>query len=58
MARILVFTVAAIAILVLLWILFWGILHTLLIGFWVLLVAMLAIGMFRVGRWSRRGSRS
>jgi hypothetical protein len=50
MARIIVFIVAAIAIFLLLWMLFWGLIHTLIIGFWVVLVAVLAVGMFRLGR--------
>ena len=53
MARIIVFIVAAAAILLLLWMLFWGVLHTLMIGFWLVVVALVGIGLFRVGRWSR-----
>ena len=53
MARILVFIVAAAVILLLLWFLFLGVMHALVIGFWVVVVALLGIGMFRVSRWSR-----
>ena len=53
MARIIVFIVAAAAILLLLWILFWSVLHALVIGFWIIVIALLGIGMFRIGRWSR-----
>ena len=53
MARIIVFIVAAAVILLLLWLLFWGIVHTLIIGFWIVLIALLGFGMFRIGRWSR-----
>jgi hypothetical protein len=53
MARIIVFIVAAAALLLLLWLLFWGLVHALVIAFWVLLVVALGVGMFRIGRWSR-----
>ena len=53
MARIILFIVAAAVIFALLWMLFWGVMHLLVLGFWVLLVAVLGIGLFRVGRWSR-----
>jgi hypothetical protein len=53
MARIIVFIAAAAALLLVLWLLFWGLVHLLVIGFWVVLVVGLGIGMFRVGRWSR-----
>src|SRR6266700_3525208 len=55
MARIILFIVAAVAILVLFWLLFWGLMHVLVIGFWILAVALLGFGLFRIGRWS--GSR-
>jgi len=51
--RIIAFIVAAAAILLVLWLLFWGIIHTLIIGFWVVLVVILGMGLFRVGRWTR-----
>jgi hypothetical protein len=53
MARIILFIVAAAAILVLLWVLFWSLMHLLVIGFWIVVVALLGFGLFRVGRWSR-----
>jgi hypothetical protein len=53
MARIIVFIVAAAVILVLLWLLLWSVIHALLIGFWAIIVVLLAVAMFRVGRWSR-----
>jgi hypothetical protein len=56
MARIIVFVVAAVAIVALAWVLFWGLLHLVIIGLAIALVGMLGIGMFRIGRWSRRGS--
>ncbi|HEX9030219.1 MAG TPA: hypothetical protein VF834_00150 [Streptosporangiaceae bacterium] len=55
MARVIVFSVAAAAILLVLWMLFWSILHALVIGFWIVAVGLLGIGMFRIGR--RSGSR-
>ena len=48
------FVVAAAAILLVLWLLLWGILHTLIIAFWVVILAVLGIGLFRVSRWTRR----
>jgi len=53
MARIIVFILAAAAILLVLWFLFWGVLHALVIGFWIVVVALLGIGLLRIGRWSR-----
>jgi hypothetical protein len=57
MARIIVFIAAAVVALLLLWLLFWGLVHLLVIGFWVVLVVALGIGMFRIGRRSRSRSR-
>jgi hypothetical protein len=57
MTRLIVFIVAAAALLLVLWLLAWSLIHTLIIGFWVVLVVLLGIGLFRVGRWSGRGSR-
>jgi hypothetical protein len=57
MARIVVFVVAAVAIVALAWVLFWGLLHLVIIGLAIVLVGMLGMGMFRVGRWAGRGSR-
>jgi hypothetical protein len=55
MARIILFIVAAAAILVLLWVLFGTLLHMLVIGFWIGLVVLLGFGLMRIARWS--GSR-
>jgi len=52
MARIILFIVAAVVVLVLMWVLFWHFLHLLVLGFWVLLVVLLGFGLFRIGRWS------
>ena len=52
MARIILFIVAAVVALVLLWVLFWNFLHLLVLGFWILLVVLLGFGLFRIGRWS------
>ena len=57
MTRLIVFIVAAAALLLVLWLVAWSLIHTLIIGFWVVLVVLLGIGLFRVGRWSGRGSR-
>lgn len=53
MVRIIFFIVAAAAIFVLLWVLFWSVLHFLVLGFWIVLIAVLGIGLLRVGRRSR-----
>ncbi len=58
MTRLIVFIVAAVALLVVLWLLFWTLLHTLLVGFWIALAVVLGIGLFRVGRWSSRSRSS
>ncbi len=55
MARIILFIVAAAAILVLLWVLLGSLLHMLAIGFWIVLVVLIGSGLFRIGR--RRRSR-
>ena len=52
MARIFLFGIAAVVALVLLFVLFWHVLHLLILGFWVLLVVLLGFGLFRIGRWS------
>jgi hypothetical protein len=57
MLRFIGFIVAAAAILLVLWLLFWGVIHTLIIAFWVVIVALLGIGLFRVGRWTSRRAR-
>lgn len=53
MARIVLLIVAAAVILGLLWVMFSGIIHLLMIAFWVVLLAVLGFGLFRIGRWSR-----
>jgi hypothetical protein len=53
MARIIMFIVAAAAIFVVLWMLFWSVIHFLVLGFWIVLIAVIGIGLFRVGRRSR-----
>jgi membrane protein implicated in regulation of membrane protease activity len=58
MARILMFIVAAAAVLAVLWFLLWGFLHVLVIAFWVVLVVVLGFCMYRFGRWSSRSGRS
>jgi Flp pilus assembly protein TadB len=55
MARIILFIVAAAAILVLLWVLLGSLLHMLAIGFWIVLIVLIGSGLFRIGR--RRRSR-
>ena len=57
MARIIGLGVAAVVVLLLLWMLVWGFLHTLLIGFWFLLAIAVGFGVYRLGRWTGRGSR-
>ena len=52
--RLIGFIVAAAAILLVLWLLLWGVIHTLLIAFWVVIVALLGFGLFRVGRRTSR----
>jgi hypothetical protein len=52
MARIMLFGIVAVVALVLLFVLFWHVLHLLILGFWVLLVVLLGFGLFRIGRWS------
>ncbi len=58
MLRIIAFIVAAVALLLVLWWLFLGLVHVLVIGFWILLVVLVGIGLFRVTRWSRSRSDS
>ena len=52
--RIIAFIVAAAAIFLVLWLLLYTVIHVLIIGFWVVLVLLLGLGLFRIGRWSRR----
>jgi hypothetical protein len=53
MLRIIAFIVAAFVLLAVLWWLFWGLVHLLVLGFWIVLLGLLGIGLFRVTRWSR-----
>ena len=52
MARIILYIVAAVAVLVVLWVLFWSVFHFLVLGFWIVVIALLGFGLFRIGRWS------
>ena len=52
MARIILYVVAAAAVLVVLWVLFWSVFHFLVLGFWIVVIALLGFGLFRIGRWS------
>ena len=52
MARIILYIVAAVAVLVVLWVLFWSVFHFLILGFWIVVIALLGFGLYRVGRWS------
>jgi len=56
MLRIIAFIVAAAALLLVLWWLFWSLVHLLVIGFWILLVVLVGVGLFRITRWSRSDS--
>jgi hypothetical protein len=53
MARIILFIAAAVVLLVVLSMLFGTLMHLLVIGFWIAVVALLGFGLFRVGRRSR-----
>ncbi len=57
MTRLIVFVVVAALLLVVLWWLFWSVMHAVILGFWIVLLVLLGVGMFRVGRWSSRRSR-
>ena len=57
MLRIIGFIVAAAVLLVVLGWLLSGLIHTLVLAFWVLLVVLLGVGLFRVSRWSSRRTR-
>ena len=52
--RIIAFIVAAAVIFLVLWVLLFAVIHTVIILFWVVLVALLGFGLFRLGRWSSR----
>ena len=54
MLRIIAFIVAAAALLLVLWWLLWSLIHVLVIGFWIVLIAAIGLGLFRVTRSSRR----
>ncbi len=54
MLRIIAFIVAAAALLLVLWWLLSGLIHLLVIGFWIVLVVLIGLGLFRVTRWSGR----
>jgi len=56
MLRIIAFIVGALVLLLVMWWVFAGLLHLLVLGFWVVLIALLGIGLFRVTRWSRSRS--
>ena len=45
--------IVAVAVLVLLWVLFSGLMHLLVLGFWIVLVGLVGLGVFRASRWSR-----
>jgi hypothetical protein len=57
MMRTIAFIVAAAVLLLMLWWLFAGLVHALILAFWVVLVVLLGVGLFRVSRWSGRRSR-
>jgi Flp pilus assembly protein TadB len=57
MMRTIAFIVAAAALLLVLWWLFWGLVHTLILAFWVVLVVLIGVGLFRVSRRSSRRTR-
>jgi hypothetical protein len=50
------YVVAAVAALVLIWILFSVVLHAILVGFWLTVGVLLGFGVYRIGRWSGRRS--
>lgn len=57
MMRTIAFIVAAAALLLVMWWLFWGLIHTLVLAFWVVLVVLIGVGLLRVSRWSSRRTR-
>ncbi|HYK34198.1 MAG TPA: hypothetical protein VEV63_19650 [Streptosporangiaceae bacterium] len=57
MLRIIGFIVAAAVLLVVLGWLLSGLIHTLVLAFWVVLVVLIGFGLFRVSRWSSRRTR-
>jgi len=48
--------IAAVLLVVLGWLLS-GLIHTLVLAFWVVLVVLIGVGLFRVSRWSSRRTR-
>ena len=54
MARFILFIVAAVVILAVLTMLFWSIIHFVVIAFWLALIGLVGFGLFRIGRWSSR----
>ena len=50
------YVVAAVAAVVVLWFVFSSFLHTLFLVFWIALIVVLGLVVFRVGRWSGRRS--
>jgi len=57
MMRIIGFIVAAVVVLLVAGWLISALFHTLILAFWVLLVVLLGVGLFRVSRWSSRRTR-
>jgi hypothetical protein len=57
MGRILVFVVAAVAVLALLWFALWSVIHLLVLAFWVVLVVLVGVGLFRISRRPSRRAR-
>jgi len=53
MARFILFIVAAVVILAVLTALFWSIIHFVMIAFWIALIGLVGVGLFRVSRRSK-----
>lgn len=58
MMRLIALVVGAAVVLLVLWWLFTGLIHTLILAFWVVLVVVLGVGLFRAVRWSGRRASS
>jgi len=56
MMRLIVFIAVAVAALLLIGWLAFSVIHALILAFWIALIALLGVGLFRVSRWSRRSS--
>ena len=56
MTRAMGYIVAAVVAFVLIWILFSLLLHTVLVGLWLVIGVLLGFGVYRIGRWSGRRS--